>query len=57
MENIEVGDYVNGYPVIDVYEDHRCVVDFGKSEDLYEDDIKSILTKEQFEKNSYKVVE
>ena len=57
IDLIEVGDYVNGYPVIDVYEDHICVIDFGMSEDIYESDINLIVTKEQFESVQYKVGE
>jgi hypothetical protein len=55
IDLIEVGDYVNGYPVIDIGQDYICVCDFGKSEDLIEEDIKTIVTKEQFESMKYKV--
>lgn len=57
IDLIEVGDYVNGSPVIDVYEDHICVIDFGRSEDLYEDDINLIVTKEMMASMEYKVGE
>ena len=55
IDLIKVGDYVNGYTVIDVYEYYICVCDFGKSEDLREEDIKSIVTREQFDRMEYKV--
>jgi len=58
IDLIEVGDYVNGYRVNDIRDDliYCC-------EDEYEDysikidkeDIKSILTKEQFESMQYEV--
>ncbi len=57
IDLIEVGDYVNGYPVIYIYEDHICVIDFGRSEDIYESDINSLVTKEMFKSVEYKVGE
>ena len=62
IDLIEVGDYVNGYPVTtasnglkSIYIDLR--EDLGWRTKLYETDIKSIVTKEQFESMQYKVGE
>ena len=65
IDLIQVGDYVNGYRVINAinnkesYPSGKCV-DIDSSKDssectLWEEDIKTILTKEQFEANCYKV--
>ena len=64
---IEAGDYVNGYKVdyissygvhIDTYLGNLSEFGFGENEDLIEiENIKSIVTKEQFESMSYKVGE
>ena len=64
IDLIEVGDYVNGYRVINVineglFPSGKCV-DIDSSKDssectLWENDIQTILTKEQFEANCYKV--
>ncbi len=59
IDLIEVGDYVNGYKVTTVNKQKSIVY----SEDekgyfingFYEDEIKTIVTKEQFEKMSYRV--
>mgnify|MGYP003289859801 CR=1 FL=1 len=64
IDLIEVGDYVNGYKVVDIKifsdsnkymviatEEHQS---FWKDK-VFEDEIKSIVTKEQFESMSYKV--
>ena len=53
IDLIEVGDYVNGYQVTDRFD---YLLSFGNA-DWYmnEEDIKSIVTKEQFESMSYKV--
>ena len=66
IDLIEVGDYANGYKVINVinkepYPSGKCV-DIDSSKDssectLWEEDIKTILTKEQFVANCYKVGE
>ena len=67
IDLIEVGDYVNGYKVCDVDEfservNYIYIVDkFDRYEDentiiLYEKNIKDVLTKEQYETMSYKVV-
>ena len=65
IDLIEVGDIVNnGYRVINVINEGPCpsgkCVDIDSSKDssectLWEEDIETILTHEQFEQNSYKV--
>ena len=66
IDLIEVGDYVNGNKIIKISTDHcgRNILiygyDFGDRQvaiTIYEDEIKSIVTKEQFESMSYKVGE
>ena len=73
IDLIEVGDYVNGYKISSIYDDDSEVNEYdlkhkkclGKNiydEDyqeylIYEEDIKSIVTKEQFEVMQYKVGE
>jgi hypothetical protein len=52
IDLIEVGDYVNGRLV--EYTTNEFIA-FGRLDYLYEKDIKSIVTKEQFESMSYKV--
>ena len=61
---IEVGDFVNGYRVENVINEEPCpsgkCVDIDSSKDssectLWENDIQTILTKEQFKANCYKV--
>lgn len=65
IDLIEVGDYVNGYKVINAinnkesYPSGKCV-DIDSSKDssectLWEEDIKTILTKEIYMANCYKV--
>lgn len=60
IDLIEVGDYVNGYKV-DSIENGKLII--GDTTQVVEqilddnEDIKTILTHEQFEQNSYKVVE
>ena len=64
LDLIEVGDLVNGYKVINVINEEPCpsgkCVDIDSSKDssectLWEEDIKTILTKEQYTANCYKV--
>lgn len=66
IDLIEVGDYVNGYKVINVINEEPCpsgkCIDIDSSKDssectLWEDDIKTILTKESYMANCYKVGE
>lgn len=64
IDLVEVGDYVNGYRVINVINEGPCpsgkCVDIDSSKDssectLWEEDIETILTKEQYLVNCYKV--
>ena len=64
IDLIEKDDYVNGYKVINVINEEPCpsgkCVDIDSSKDssectLWEEDIKTILTKEQYMANCYKV--
>ena len=67
IDLIEVGDYVNGYkvsfvdeePVLGKFVQCDYVVQYGTTNHyrFYEKDIKSIVTKEQFESMEYKVGE
>lgn len=53
IDLIEVGDYVNGSKVSIIENNGKAL---GVYEDyIYENDIKEILTKEQYEANCYKV--
>lgn len=59
---IEVGDYVNGHKVVnEIYgeDDNNLYFEieggFNKAKYIAEKDIKTILTREQFEANAYKV--
>ena len=62
IDLIEVGDYVNGYPVYEIieYEDNTraIVIDDDNKSVIWEESpqyIKSILTKEMFENMKYEV--
>lgn len=60
IDILEVGDYVNGYYVEDVLKTFVNVAvgsNYFQSPTIYEKDIKSIVTKEQFEQISYKLGE
>ena len=64
IDLIEEGDYVNGVEVIDKYkfgEQQRLVMaetmEYGYENEMLEEHIKTILTKELFEANCYKVKE
>ena len=66
IDLIEVGDFVNGYKVINVINEEHCpsgkCVDIDSSKDssectLWEEEIKTILTKESYMANCYKVGE
>lgn len=60
IDLIEEGDYVNGYYVEDVLKTFVNVAvgsNYFQSPTIYEKDIKSIVTKEQFENMAYKVGE
>ena len=52
IDLIEVGDYVNGFPVIHKEND---ILKCGLLVQLKKNDIKSIVTKEQFKSMSYEV--
>lgn len=54
IDLIEIGDYVNGYRVYKIT--NNCIYCVGKAiQNKFSINIKTILTKEQFEQNSYKV--
>ena len=69
IDLIEVGDYVNGHRISDIYKDINGKIRMKFGEDclvlayksnydnyyMFEEDIKSIVTKEQFEAMQYKV--
>ena len=64
IDLIEKDDYVNGYKVINVINEEPCpsgkCVDIDSSKDssectLWKNDIQTILTKEQYSTNCYKV--
>ena len=60
IDLIEVGDYVNGYYVEDVLKTFVNVAvgsNYFQSPTIYENEIKSIVTKEQFESMSYRIGE
>ena len=60
IDLIEVGDYVNGFKVIDILENDIYVSDYYAESYIgvvKVKDIKSIVTKEQFESMEYKVKE
>ena len=67
IDLIEIGDYVNGYLVKDIdyafddvvmnKKDARIVPYIDCNKDKYIDDIKSIVTKEQFESMEYRIGE
>lgn len=58
IDLIEVGDYVNGYYVEDVLKAFVNVAvgsNYFQSPTIYEKDIKSVVTKEQFENMKYRI--
>lgn len=71
IDLIEVGDYVNEHKVLDIYKDinGKVRMKFGENDlvlvyksnydnyYLFEEDIKSIVTREQFSQIEYKVKE
>lgn len=60
IDILEVGDYVNGYYVEDILKTFINVAtgnNYFQNPTIYEQDIKSIVTKEEFEQISYKVGE
>ena len=62
IDILEIGDYVNGYPICEIVEyeiDTRAIVinDDNKSIIWKNQDIKSVITHEQMEQMAYKVGE
>ena len=58
IDLIEVGDYVNGLPVVHNAKNNGGNIVIVVNGDAYnEEEIKSILTKKQYENNCYKVEE
>lgn len=60
IDLIEVGDYVNGYKVIEIEKTTKCVhTDYSEHlmESIAEFEIKTILTHEQYKQNCYKLEE
>ena len=61
IDLIECGDYVNGMEILDIYiprdkwDPIELRVDSRYTNFILADEIKTILTKEQFEQNLYKV--
>ena len=59
IDLIEVGDYVNGLLVTRIFIDEetnkKYINLYGSVSEWEEEDIKTILTKEQYENNCYKV--
>ena len=64
IDLIKVGDYVNGYKVVDIIHNNRKLepstmvyCEYGNSHvGFYNEDIKSVITKEQMEQMVYKVL-
>ena len=55
---LEVGDYVNGYKVNRIEKDYIVINEIWTGRELLRsEDIKSIVTHQQFEKISYKLGE
>lgn len=61
IDLIEVGDYVNGHRILEIHEalapDDEKILDTGYGMAIFADSIETILTKEMFEANCYKVKE
>ena len=64
IDLIEVGDYVNGYKVIDSVKNFKVIIDklelniktgLYHNKGITNENIKSIVTKEQFESMNYKI--
>ena len=59
IDLIEVGDYVNGKPIAEIDEDFNMLFlednDKGWRTIVEKDNIETILTKEQYENNCYKI--
>ena len=61
IDLIEVGDYVNGYKILEIYEplapDDEKILDIGYGMAIFVENIKSIVTKESFKSMEYKLEE
>lgn len=61
IDLIEVGDYVNGYKILEIHKNlelyDEIILDIGYGMAIFNDSIKSIVTKEQFANMEYKVGE
>lgn len=61
IDLIEEDDIVNGFKILEVHEPYPPfngkILDIGYGMAIFEDSIKTILTKEQYEANCYKVKE
>ena len=57
IDLIEEGDYVNGSIVVEILHGDSVIVENYGEEQIFENGIKSIVTKEQFENISYKVAD
>ena len=62
IDILEIGDYVNGYPIYEIVEyedDTRAIVIANDNKSIIweKQDIKSIVTKEQFENMEYRIGE
>lgn len=56
IDLIEIGDYVNGMKVLDIKDGYFFTMqEFGVKGIFRNEDIKTIVTKEQFERESYKL--
>ena len=57
IDLIEIGDYVNGLKVAQIIEvdEYKVILMFGLVMRLGEEDIKTIVTKEQFESMEYRI--
>ena len=52
---LKIGDYANGLPIIKIDDDYIYIGKIENSVPLLYEEIKSIVTKEQFENISYKI--
>ena len=62
IDILEIGDYVNGYPIYEIVEyedDTRAIVIANDNKSIIwkKQDIKSIVTKQQFENMEYRIGE
>ena len=57
IDLIEEGDYVNGHKILEIHEalapDDERILDIGYGMAIFEENIKSIVTKEQFKNTEY----